>query len=94
MCAPGAKMESNLLNSGAGTGVLMSDGKPIPVAYDLIRSPDGAAEGQVFGEAKALEAAFLVGACTLQLESGAAVKAVLLGCESTGAASIRVAAAV
>jgi hypothetical protein len=48
-------MESNLLNSGAGTGVLMSDGKPIPVAYDLIRSPDGAAEGQVFGEAKALE---------------------------------------
>ena len=66
----------------------------LPRLGPLIRSPDGAAEGQVFGEAKALQAAFLVGACTLQLESGAAVKAVLLGCESTGAASIRVAAAV
>ena len=79
----------------AGTGVLLSDGKAIPVTYDLVQTPgltESSTEGQVFGDVDDLRAAFLIGRCDLRLESGDLLEAVLLGCSSRGVADICIAA--
>ena len=79
----------------AGAGVLLSNGKMIPVTYDLVQTrglTDSSTEGQVFGDVDDLRAAFMIGRCDLRLESGDLLEAVLLGCSSRGVADIRITA--
>ena len=81
------------MNSAAGVGALLIQGREIPVEYDLIQSSAQkgfSAEGQVFGDADALRAAFSAGPCQLRLKSGGVTQAVLLDCDTHGAADIRI----
>ncbi len=81
------------MNSVAGSGSLMSADREVPVAYDLVQAPELSpytAEGQVFGDVGALRDVFNNGPCQLRLVSGLVTKAVLLNCETRGAADIRI----
>ena len=73
---------------------MLSDGKEIPVMYDLVETSRPGrikGEGQVFGDIEALIAAYHAGPCRLRLEGGKAVGAYLLDCRSTaGVADIRI----
>jgi hypothetical protein len=77
----------------AGAGALISRGQEIPVAYDLVQCPERsryAAEGDVFGDARELIDVFNAGPCELLLETGRAVRAVLVACRLHGAAEVRI----
>jgi hypothetical protein len=82
------------MNATAGTGALLSDGKEIPVTYDLVepsRRGRIKVEGQAFGDTEALGAAYHAGPCVLRLTSRRPVRAYLLDRRSSnGAADIRV----
>jgi hypothetical protein len=77
----------------AGAGTLVAKGRQVPVAYDLVQSPSAsrfAAEGDVFGDAGALLEIYNSGPCDLLLETGRAVRAVLVICHLHGAAEVRI----
>jgi len=81
------------MDSTAGTGVLLSDGKELPVGYDLVKMPsqgNAPTEGQVFGDVDDLRAAYAVGRCGLRLENGNVIQGVILGVSSRGVAEIRI----
>ena len=77
------------MNSTAGTGVLLSEGKKIPVEYDLVATPartDATVQGQLFGDVDDLRAAYNIGRCGLRLENGDVIQGVIAGCSSRGVA--------
>jgi hypothetical protein len=77
----------------AGAGALLSHGQEIPVTYDLVESAASSrfsAEGEVFGDARALIDVYNTGPCNLLLETGRAVQVVLVVCHLHGAAEVRV----
>jgi hypothetical protein len=81
------------MNAIAGAGALLYRGQEVPVTYDLVQSPAQSrfsAEGEVFGEARALIEVFNSGPCNLRLETGRAVQVVLIVCHLHGAAEVRV----
>jgi len=81
------------MNSTAGTGVLLSEGKEIPVEYDLVPTPgrtEAPIQGQVFGDVDDLRAAYNIGRCGLRLENGDVIQGVITGCSSRGVAEIHI----
>ena len=76
----------------AGVGVVLANGKAIPVRYDLVEAAASGrvfAEGELGGDAHALSTVF--SPFVQRLETGDAVHAFLADCRSTaGVADIRV----